>query len=1496
MFLNCLSETLSSDSSSSSTPRGSSHEATAPDGLTLAAHEPTNTKRVGATDAIATAVVAQAQDALSYYNLLDYFFGSDLWYECAPTDQDIAQQWLQAFFAALDPASPGGALITDDELTQLLLLPRPGNIQSADITEMCTRWNRSWNCWQAGITTVAQVPAGQSTDFIDMNQWNTLLTAVQAAIENGLDTGNSYPMDGVADALVQYINEQNASAGVCASVVVQLDQRVTLTRSAFNATLQINNAVQNVPLQNVSVTLSILDAQGNPADTLFGTGTPTLTNISDVSGNGTIMPGTNATACWTLIPTNDAATTANQDYTVGGSFSYTQNGTLVTVPLTPATITVVPNPQLTLDYFMVHDVYGDDPLTPQVEPSLPFPFGLIMHNTGYGTASNVTIQSAQPQIVDNTKGLPVNFTILSKQVNAQPAQPTLTVNLGNIGPGQHAEAVWMMDSPLAGTFTNYSATYTHVNPLGAMQLSLINSINVHELTHAVRVLWPADDNIPDFLVVDHPNTADLPDTLYCSDGRVEAVGLATNILTDGAVSPTHLAVHLTCTAPQAWMFLRTNDPGADAYTLLSVMRSDGSVIYLNDNVWTTHRTVHPLSQPSYPEDLLNLFDYQSTGDYTLYYAPNVPIAVAEAYTVDAGSVLTVNALDDLLANDVSIAPLSIAGYTVPSYGTLYNVGLLGPGTFSYLPDAGFCGTDTFTYTATDGVNISAPATVTITVVPVPIANPDSYSMPENTTLTATSVLANDTDTNPAISLISAQAVTQPTNGTLTFNSDGTFTYVPAYYFAGVDTFSYTASDGTLSSAPATVTITVNGLIPAAHADAYSVNAGVTLTISAPGVLGNDSSADGGALSAELVTGPSNGTLTLNADGSFSYTPTAGFYGTDSFSYTAADAHAASIPATVTITVNPMPIANPDSYCTPENTTLTANSVLANDTDTNPALTLSAQLSTPPQHGTLTFHSDGTFSYVPATNFVGTDTFSYSAGDGTLSSAPATVTITVTHVDTPPTALAGTLIVAPNTATNGFLTSLNPNGPIVYSIDQQGTLGTVSITNSSTGAYRYTPNTSAMGSDHFVFRVADAANPALYSTATVTVTVLGIALSATPASPQLALTPITLSATAVGVGTLQYRFLIEYRNPDGSWAPSSQFIDSGYQAGATFTWTPQTARQYTLVAYVKDQAGHTPMTYILYTIQPANLTGVTLSTDKISPQLTGTTITLTAAAQGGIAPADVEYQFTALYRNADGSWAPTILLRSYASNPQCVWTPASAVNYTLVVAARAVGDTAPYDVDSYILYTILPANLTGVSLSAGLPAPQVTGTAITLTAAAQGGIASGNVEYKFVAEYQLADGTWATPMLLRDYATNPMYTWTPSDPLIYTLVVYARVVGSTQPYDVYSYINYAIQPANLTGVTLTASPRAPQPTGMAITLTAAAQGGIAPANVEYKFVSEYRLTDGTWSAQTLLRDYATTPQCLWTPTLAENYTVVVYARTMGSTEAYNVYGYITYQVK
>ena len=200
--------------------------------------------------------------------------------------------------------------------------------------------------------------------------------------------------------------------------------------------------------------------------------------------------------------------------------------------------------------------------------------------------------------------------------------------------------------------------------------------------------------------------------------------------------------------------------------------------------------------------------------------------------------------------------------------------------------------------------------------------------------------------------------------------------------------------------------------------------------------------------------------------------------------------------------------------------------------------------------------------------------------------------------------------------------------------------------------------------------------------------------------------------------------------------------------------------------------------------------------------------------------------------------------------------------------------------SYLTYNILPANLTGVTLSANLTAPQVTGTAITLTAAAQGGIAYPNVEYQFVAQYKLANGTWAPNILISDWSTNNQCTWTPTSAENYYVNVYVRPVGDTAAYTATSYIKYNILPANLTGVTLTANLTAPQVTGTPITLTAAAQGGIAYPNVEYQFVAQYRLANGTWSANMLISDWSTSNQCTWTPTSAEQYYVNVYARPVG----------------
>src|SRR5206468_3605067 len=146
----------------------------------------------------------------------------------------------------------------------------------------------------------------------------------------------------------------------------------------------------------------------------------------------------------------------------------------------------------------------------------------------------------------------------------------------------------------------------------------------------------------------------------------------------------------------------------------------------------------------------------------------------------------------------------------------------------------------------------------------------------------------------------------------------------------------------------------------------------TLTVSAPGVLANDSDVEGDTLSAVLVSSPTHGTLTLNANGSFSYTPATNYNGSDSFTYKANDGQADSATnATVSITVTPVNdppgtsggIVADDSYSTPEDMTLTVNApaVLANDTDVDDD-PLSAILVDGPAHGTLNVHSGGSFTY------------------------------------------------------------------------------------------------------------------------------------------------------------------------------------------------------------------------------------------------------------------------------------------------------------------------------------------------------------------------------------------------------------------------------------------------------------------------------------------------------------------------------------------------------
>src|SRR6266542_1568503 len=229
-------------------------------------------------------------------------------------------------------------------------------------------------------------------------------------------------------------------------------------------------------------------------------------------------------------------------------------------------------------------------------------------------------------------------------------------------------------------------------------------------------------------------------------------------------------------------------------------------------------------------------------------------------------------------------------------------------------------------------------------------------------------------------------------------------------------FFFQAEDGIRD---ATVTGVQTCALPISVNDSYTTAEDTALNVVVPGVLANDSDVDGDTLSAVLVTGPTHGTLSLNSNGSFSYVPAANYNGGDSFTYKANDSQADSGIATVSITitaVNDAPVAVNDSYTTAEDTALnvTAPGVLGNDSDVD-GDTLNAVLVGQPTHGTLSLNSNGSFSYVPAANYNGSDSFTYKANDGQADTGIATVSITITAVNNAPVAVNDSYTTAEDTA-------------------------------------------------------------------------------------------------------------------------------------------------------------------------------------------------------------------------------------------------------------------------------------------------------------------------------------------------------------------------------------------------------------------------------------------------------------------------------------------------
>lgn len=372
---------------------------------------------------------------------------------------------------------------------------------------------------------------------------------------------------------------------------------------------------------------------------------------------------------------------------------------------------------------------------------------------------------------------------------------------------------------------------------------------------------------------------------------------------------------------------------------------------------------------------------------------------------------------------------TVTGYvigTLPANGKLYSdaagtsevqAGDIVTGPVYFLGNGNWNGSTSFTYVARDneGAVDASPATVSITVNPVndaPTASGTAISTNEDSAISGTLPAASDADGET----VSYAKATDPGNGSVTVNGDGTYTYTPNPDYHGPDSFTYTVSDGNGDSHTYTVSITVLPLndMPDAAADTLTTAEDTALVIEPSTLLANDTDAEGNTLVIQSVQDASNGTVAI-VNGKIVFTPAADFNGVASFTYTVSDGQGGTDTATVTVNVtavNDVPNATNASITTDEDTP--AGGILPAASDADGDIVIYAKL-TDPAHGTVVVNADGSYVYTPATDYHGSDSFSYTVSDGNGGSNTYTVNLTVNPVNDAPVAST----VAPGSAAVGL---------------------------------------------------------------------------------------------------------------------------------------------------------------------------------------------------------------------------------------------------------------------------------------------------------------------------------------------------------------------------------------------------------------------------------------------------------------------------------------------
>jgi hypothetical protein len=439
-----------------------------------------------------------------------------------------------------------------------------------------------------------------------------------------------------------------------------------------------------------------------------------------------------------------------------------------------------------------------------------------------------------------------------------------------------------------------------------------------------------------------------------------------------------------------------------------------------------------------------------------------PVALDDTSSVAEDSSVTINVVDNDSDPDGDLDITSVSVLTDPAHGTV----TVDPvtGAITYEPDPNFNGQDTFTYQVCDSQGVCDTATVTVNVAPaddLPVATPQDLTTPEDTAL-AIGLIGSDADGDT----LTYNILSGPSHGVISgFDpATGELIYTPNEDYNGPDSFVFEVCDPHPNECgTATVTISVLPIDdpPVAGDDTTQVSEDGSVVIDVPG---NDSDPDGNLdlTSVDIVTGPSNGTVTVDPiTGEITYEPDENFEGTDTFTYQICDTDGACDTATVTVTVNPVadpPVALNDAAVTPEDIPVEIP-VTANDTDADSQIDpTTVVILTQPAHGTMSVDPDtGTVTYQPAPNFNGPDTFVYQVCNIEGACDVARVDIVVSPLNDPPVAACLETAVVAGTTIRIELQGSDPDGDIVtYRILEGPEHGSIVGFDEQDGSFVYVP--------------------------------------------------------------------------------------------------------------------------------------------------------------------------------------------------------------------------------------------------------------------------------------------------------------------------------------------------------------------------------------------------------------------------------------------------------